>query len=125
MADFDDDMHGERPPIGVLAKQFAEDAGAYAQAEITLLKTRATTALGAVRRAAVLTIIALFLVQAAIVGLLVGIVLLLAPIIGTGWATLAVFAAALLIAALCVWIGIAGFRRATTVAKDVKDTDHG
>ncbi|UZW56541.1 phage holin family protein [Sphingobium sp. JS3065] len=80
------------------------DGRAYAEAEVERQKLRAGIVGAGVRDAAILATAAITLIFAAIVAGLVGLILALAPYLGTGWATGAVFGGALIIALLLLLI---------------------
>jgi hypothetical protein len=74
------------------------DGRAYADAEIDRQKLRAGIAGAGVRDAVIFAAVSIILAFAGIVAFLVGLVLILAPLLGPGWATSAVFGSALLVA---------------------------
>ncbi len=94
------------PGLPVLLKQLIEDARNVARAEIDLFKARAFDLVARSRTALVLLVTALLAVQGAVVALMVGLVLQLAPIVGAAFAGLIVTAVLLLIAGLLAWIAI-------------------
>ncbi len=83
----------------VLSRLYA-DGRAYAEAEIEKQKLRAGLVTTGVRNAAILAVLGGALAFASLIALLVGVVLTLAPLIGAGWATLAVVGGALVIAVI-------------------------
>lgn len=70
----------------VLARLYS-DGRAYAEAEVDRQKLRAGIVGAGVRDALILAAVAIVLVFASIVACLVGLIILLAPLVGTGWAT--------------------------------------
>ncbi|AEG48244.1 hypothetical protein Sphch_0549 [Sphingobium chlorophenolicum L-1] len=88
---------------GTFTRLYA-DGRAYAEAEVARQKLRAAIVGAGVRDAAILAVVAAMLVFAAIVAGLVGAVLALAPLLGTGWATGAVFGGTLIVALLLLLI---------------------
>jgi hypothetical protein len=97
--------------LGTVVTRVVDDAKAYAQAEMTLWKTVASTrgsqAGIAVGMAAGAVVIAL----SAVAALLVGAILSLQPVMGPGWATLLVVVVALAIAGLLAKMAVTGFKR--------------
>ena len=79
------------PSIGELFGRLAEDGKAYARAEIGLYRTIAARRVGKARNGAIALVAALFLVNAALIALLVGFALQLAQWIGPALGGLAVF----------------------------------
>ena len=73
------------------------DGRAYASAEMERQKLRAAIAAAGVRDAVIFGAIGIVFGFASIVACLVGIILTLAPHIGTGWATMSVVGASLVI----------------------------
>lgn len=80
------------------------DGRAYADAEIERQKLRAGIAGAGVRDAVIFGAAGAMLVFAGLVAFLVGLVLILAPYLGAGWATFAVFGSSLLVAAILLLI---------------------
>ncbi|HKY82100.1 MAG TPA: phage holin family protein [Sphingobium sp.] len=78
--------------------QLYADGRAYADAEIERQKLRAGIAGAGVRDAVIFGAAGVMLAFAGLVALLVGLILLLSPQVGPGWATAIVFGASLLIA---------------------------
>lgn len=66
------------------------DGRAYAEAEVNRQKLRAGLVSGGVRDAAIFAVAGAMLLFATVVACFVGIILLLSPHLGAGWATLAV-----------------------------------
>ncbi|WHO40644.1 phage holin family protein [Sphingobium sp. AP49] len=91
---------GDEESVRATFTRLYADGRAYAQAEVERQKLRAGIVGAGVRNAAILGVVALMLLFAAIVALLVGLVIALAPMIGALWAALAVFGSAVLIAIL-------------------------
>ncbi|WP_369805919.1 phage holin family protein [Sphingobium sp. 15-1] len=80
------------------------DGRAYAEAEVERQKLRAGIVGMGVRDAVIFAAVGIMLIFAAIVAGLVGLILALAPHLGTGWATGAVFGGALIVALLLLLI---------------------
>jgi len=97
--------------IGTTIVQVAEDARAYATAQVDLYKAIATARLGAAKGGLVFAAVAAVLAIAAVGGLIVGAILALATLVGPGWATLIVVGVVLLIA------GILGKMAATRLSR--------
>jgi len=101
----------EEPGIGQLVSQLAGDAREAAQAEVALIKARATFAVTRYKWAAVYFGAAGVLALAALIALLVGLIMTLATLIGPGLATLAVVAGVLAIAGVLGMLGKAQLSR--------------
>jgi hypothetical protein len=95
----------EEAGIGQLVSQLAVDAREMAQAEIGLVKARATASITRYKAAAIYFVVAGVLGLAALIALLVGLILSLATLIGPGLATLAVIGGVLLIAVVLALVG--------------------
>ena len=109
MAEPDEDARhwADDEPAGSVKEAFARlytDGRAYADAEIERQKLRVGIAGAGVRDAAIFGVAGALLAFAALVALLVGLVLVLTPYIGAGWATFAVVGASLLIAFILLLI---------------------
>lgn len=94
----------EEESLGQSFARLYADGRAYAQAEAERQKLRAGILAGGVRDAAILGVVAITLLFAAIVALLVGFVLALAPIVGALGATGIVFGSTLLIVILLLML---------------------
>jgi hypothetical protein len=92
--------------LPALIGQLFEDALALARAEVRLGKARAYDLLRRSRTALILLIAALLLVQGAVMALMIGLVLALAPLVGPAFAGLILMALALLLAALLAWLAV-------------------
>lgn len=97
----------EKPRIGTLVEELAEDTRVFLSAEADRLRAYG-------RRAAISGTIALGLVvagvallQGAIIALLTGLILWLQPTLGTGWALVVVVLMATAIGIALTWIGLA------------------
>lgn len=89
--------------VGATIVQVAEDAKAYAGAQVALYKAIATARLRAAKSGIVLGLVAAVLALAALVALLVGLILSLATLLGPFGATAVVVIATLAIAGLLGW----------------------
>ena len=98
--------------IGTLVRKLIADAKSYAAAEFQLNKGKITVRIRQAGIGTGLVLGALVLLQAAIVALLVGLLLIIAQALGQGWATLIVVGGALAIVALLAWIAVGFFKRA-------------
>ena len=101
----------ERPTIGALFAELAADARVFAEAESARIKAygrRAAISTGIVLG---LVIAAVTLMQGAVIALLVGLILALAPAAGTPGATAIVVIGALLLGALLGWVAMKRARR--------------
>ena len=96
------------PTLGLpaLLRQLINDARNVARAETRLLKARVFDFIRRSRSAIILLLAALLAVQGAVVALMVGLVLQLAPLVGAAWAGVIVMGAILLIAGLLAWSAI-------------------
>jgi hypothetical protein len=102
----------DRPGLGALFGQLADDTREFARAEVALLKAQAGERASYAVPGLVAILLAAILAFAAIVALLVGAVIALTPAIGAGWATAAVTFGALLIAGGLGWLGVRRLRKA-------------
>ncbi|KQM66819.1 MULTISPECIES: phage holin family protein [unclassified Sphingomonas] len=97
--------------LGTVVSRVVDDAKAYAQAEMTLWKTVASTRGSQAGIAAGLAVGAIVIALSAVTALLVGAILSLRPVMGPGWATLLVVVVALAIAGLLGKMALTGFKR--------------
>lgn len=104
----------DRPPIGALFGQLVEHGEAFVRAEVALYRAQAGQKLLSARTAAILFVAALTILQGALIALIIGLMIALAPALGTGWAILAVVGGAAVIAALLAWAGVASLKRLTS-----------
>jgi len=101
----------ESPPaeaqlsLGDLMSRLVEDMRTWFDAEFALYRIEATRRSVSFAMAAGMIVGALVLAQAAIIALLVGLIMLLSPIVGMGFAVLIVVGASLVIVALLAWLG--------------------
>lgn len=95
----------EEAGIGQLVAQLAGDAREMAQAEIALVKARATFAVTRYKWAAVYFAVAGVLGLAAFIALLVGLIIALTTLIGPWLATLAVVGVVLVVAGILAMLG--------------------
>ena len=95
-----------RVRIGDLITQLVDDVRNLLRAEFKLYRAEAGRAALSAGWAAGMLVGAIVLGQGALVALLVGLVLLLAPLLGIGWAILAVVGGSLAVAALLGWLGV-------------------
>jgi hypothetical protein len=104
-------MAGGGAALGLptLLRRLIEDARNVARAEIRLFKARAFDLVRRSRIAILLLIVALLAVQGAVVALMVGLVLQLAPMVGAAWAGVIVMAVLLFIAGLLAWSALRQF----------------
>ncbi|EZP72498.1 hypothetical protein BV96_01938 [Sphingomonas paucimobilis] len=92
------DTEAEGDTVRAAFARLYSDGRAYADAEIERQKLRAGIAGSGVRDAAIFGMAGFLLVLSALIALLVGLIMTLAPHIGPGWATAAVFGGSLIIA---------------------------
>lgn len=102
----------EEPGIAALAMQAVDDAKRWARAEVAYGKALVSERGRDAGLGIGLAIAAAGIAQAALAALLVGLVLTLAPHVGTGIATLIVVVAALVLTAILGLIGLSRIRRA-------------
>ncbi|WP_197054228.1 phage holin family protein [Sphingomonas sp. 37zxx] len=109
----------DQPGVATLVARTVEDAKRWSRAEIAYYKALAGDRGKDVGTGMGLGIAAIVLGQAALIAALVGIVLTLSPLIGPGWATLAVVLATLALAGLLAWMAVGKMRRATRPVSDM------
>lgn len=97
--------------LGTVVTRVVDDAKAYAQAEVTLWKTVASTRGSQAGIAAGLAVGAVVIALSAVTALLVGAILSLRPVMGPGWATLLVVVVALGVAGLLGKMALTGVKR--------------
>jgi len=91
--------------VGELVHRLATDAREFATAEVDLVKAKATERIGRYKGAAIFFAAAGVLALAALIALLVGLILTLATLVGSGWATLIVIGATLAVAGVLALVG--------------------
>ena len=102
------DMQASKPPepsIGDLFGRLADEGKAYVRAEAGVYKAVATRRIGNAKSGVIALVASLFLLNGALIALLVSFVLGLAPIMGPVLAGLLVFAAVALISFVLVRFG--------------------
>lgn len=97
----------ERPPIGTLVEELAEDTRVFLLAEADRLRAYGRRAAISGTIALGLIIAGIALLQGAIIALLTGLILWLQPTLGTGWALILVVCVATAIGIALTWIGLA------------------
>jgi Putative Actinobacterial Holin-X, holin superfamily III len=102
----------ETPGIATLLSQLSGDARAFARAEANYLKAQAGERAAYAVPALAMLGVGVTLAAGSLIALLVGLILVLAPNIGTGLATAAVVGGAILIALLLLWAGSSRLRGA-------------
>ena len=95
-----------RPTIGELFTQLVDGGRGLFQAEVALYRIEAGRRSLSAGRAAGLLIGALTLAQGALIAFLVGLIMVLAPALGTGWAVIIVTVGAVVLAGLLAWLGV-------------------
>jgi hypothetical protein len=93
-----------RPKLSALFTRLIEEGGAFLRAELLLYRVQITSKASSAGIIVALFAVAIMLAQAVIVSLLVGLIMVLAPIVGTGWAVVVVTLSACLMIAVCVLI---------------------
>ncbi|MBU3076387.1 phage holin family protein [Sphingomonas quercus] len=94
-----------RPSLGDLAHQLVEDGRTAVEAEINVWKAIAAWRLSGLKLGLPLLLVALFVLQALVTALFIGVVIALAPLVGAGLAVLIMGIAGLVLIGLLVWIG--------------------
>lgn len=89
-----------------LVSRVVDDAKALCRAELAVLRAQTRVRLIAYRNAAILVSLAAMLGLAAVVAFAVGAVLVLATLVGPGFATLIVVLSLLVLAGLLGWFGL-------------------
>lgn len=107
------DHRNEDEGVGTLISRAIADGRDYANAELAYWRTLATDRLADAKSAAVLGVGALLLVNAAAIALIVGCILMLAPLVGPGLATLIVVLVAAAAAGLLGWAALKHVQRLT------------
>lgn len=101
------DVTGDaRPTIGELFTQLVDGARGLFQAEVALYRIEAGRRSLSAGWAAGLLIGALTLAQGALIALLVGLIMILAPAVGIVWAVVIVTVGAVALAGLLGWLGV-------------------
>ncbi|VVT07542.1 putative Holin-X, holin superfamily III [Sphingomonas sp. EC-HK361] len=91
--------------VGELFQRLIEDGREVARSEIALQRARVLARVDRYRAAAIFFAVAGALALAALVALLVGLIMTMAPRIGPGWATTVTVGGAILVAGLFALIG--------------------
>lgn len=102
----------EEPGIAALAMQAVDDAKRWARAEVAYGKALVGERGSDAGIGIGLALVAAGIAQAALAALLVGLVMMLSPQVGTGIATLIVVTAALVVTAILGLLGLSRIRRA-------------
>lgn len=95
-----------RLAIGDLLSRLVLEVRDWFEAEVALYRARATRRALSAAVAGVLILAAVTLAQAALVALLIGLIMLLAPQMGTGYAILTVVGMTVVLGALLAWLGV-------------------
>ncbi len=107
MSDLDDP---ENLPLLDELRRLGDDARNYAEAELAFQKSRAGVLAAGARDMAVLGLAGFVLVVFALVGLTIGALLALIPVLGPWGATGAVVGALVLAALICLWLALRRWR---------------
>jgi predicted membrane protein len=102
----------EKPGIPQLLGQLASDTGDFARAEIAFLRATAGERAAYAMPGIIMVAVGTALASGAVVALLVGLVIWLAPEIGTGWAILASIGGSLVVAIILFRFGTARLKNA-------------
>lgn len=106
----------DQPPsesIGELLGRLVEDARETAKAEVGLYKAQALNFVGEAKLVGVYGVVALLLVNAAVISLFVGLLLIVQQQLGPIWATIIVVLGTLGVAGLFGWLALRHVRRLT------------
>ena len=95
-----------RLAIGDLVTRLVLEVRDWLEAEVALYRAQATRRALSAAVAGVLIIAAITLAQSALVALLIGLIMLLAPQIGTGYAIMGVVGGTVVIGAVLAWLGV-------------------
>jgi hypothetical protein len=90
------------PPIGDLLRQLVADGIAWFEAEREVYGVQARITQRAAGWIAGCAFAALIMAQGAMIALVVGILMVLAPVIGSGWATIVVVLVCAILVGLCI-----------------------
>lgn len=96
--------------IGALLTRVVADAQQVVRAEIDLQKARAAAKISAARNGAILLVAALMVGSLALIGLVVGALLILQRPLGPAWATVIVAGVLLAATGLLGWLGVRQFK---------------
>ncbi|WP_293879937.1 phage holin family protein [Sphingomonas sp.] len=94
-----------RPSLGALFSRLIEEGEAFIRAEVSLYRAQATRKAFSAGLVVGLVGAAIMLTQALLVAILVGLILILAPRLGMGWAVLSVTVSTVILIIVCVMIG--------------------
>jgi hypothetical protein len=111
-------MAGQPPDdisIGALISRLIDDAERFVRAELRLYRAQLFQRIEEGRTAILLIAAAFLLAQSAIIGMVVGLVLILRRPLGAVWATITVGAGTLIVAALLLRIAVAKIRKLTEI----------
>lgn len=92
------------PSLGALFRQLIDDIYSYFDAERAIYGVQARISRRAAGWIAAYALGAVVLSQGAMIALVVGLLLTLVPVIGSGWATVIIVAGCSLLAGLFVWL---------------------
>ncbi len=101
------DEADEKPGIPQLLGQLASDTGDFARTEIAFLRATAGERASYAMPGIIMVAVGTALASGSVVALLVGLVIWLAPAIGTGWAILASIGGSLIVAIILFRLGTA------------------
>ena len=92
--------------MGGLFRRLIGDAKTLGRAEAARIRALVLRRAADTRWAVILAVTSLFIVQAAVTALAIGLLLVLAGSLGIGWATVIVTVGGLIVAGLLVWIAL-------------------
>ena len=108
------DPVAERVPLGDLFRRLPNEARDYALAELAVVRADATRRAISAAWAIGLALVAIALLSGALIAGLVGAILWIGQMLGTGWAILIVVGASLVIAGVAAWLAIGRARQVVT-----------
>jgi hypothetical protein len=110
-----DDRGRDPDSIGRLFSRLIDDAERFVRAEINLYRAEAFARVGEAKVALLLGATAFLLVQAALIALLVGLMLIVERMFGPAVATLTVVGGALIVASAMVAVAVAKIKKITRI----------
>ncbi len=108
----------DEPGLAELARQLRDDTLLFAQAEAQYIKVAARERVFYATPGLAMIVAGASLGAGALVALLFGVMMVIAPYIGQGWATILVFVVAAGLSALLGWVGTRRIRNAFKKPED-------
>lgn|GEM_PF-1163781 len=109
--------------IGDLLSRLIDDTEQFVRAEFSLYRAQAIKRFSQSRGAIGMAVVALVILQAAVIALLVGAIIALAPVIGGFWAMVLVLVVAIGVATLLLSIAWRKLRAAMFTAENARERD--